>query len=101
MCRRLPSLAAERLRRKRLGRRGRRLEPAAWTGRRRPATTHHAALDDRRATGAVVTPARVVDEGDLITAGGVTSGLDLALWVVERWFGAPAAAAVERQMEYE
>jgi transcriptional regulator GlxA family with amidase domain len=67
----------------------------------RPAITHHAALDDLRATGAVITPARVVDDGDVITAGGVTSGLDLALWVVERWFGAPAAADVERRMEYE
>ena len=67
----------------------------------RPATTHHAALEDLRTTGAVVTPARVVDDGDLITAGGVTSGLDLALWVVERWFGAAVALAVEREMEYE
>jgi hypothetical protein len=33
-----------------------------------------------RASGAMVIEARVVDSGDLIMAGGVTSGIDLALW---------------------
>jgi transcriptional regulator GlxA family with amidase domain len=69
--------------------------------RGRAATTHHLALDELRAAGAEVIHARVVDDGDLITAGGVTSGLDLALWLVER-FAAPAiATAVESRMEYE
>jgi transcriptional regulator GlxA family with amidase domain len=67
----------------------------------RPAITHHAAVEDLRASGAVITEARVVDDGDLITAGGVTSGLDLALWVVERWFGAERARAVGRWLEQE
>src|SRR5919108_177163 len=49
----------------------------------RPATTHHSAIEDLRGAGAtIVDGARVVDDGDLITAGGVTSGLDLALWLV-------------------
>jgi transcriptional regulator GlxA family with amidase domain len=63
--------------------------------------THHAALDDLRASGANVIQARVVDDGDLISAGGVTSGLDLALWLVERFAGAEIAAKVERNLEYE
>lgn len=63
--------------------------------------THHAALDDLRAAGANVIQARVVDDGDLISAGGVTSGLDLALWLVERYAGAEIAAKVERNLEYE
>ncbi len=67
----------------------------------RPATTHHAALDDLRASGAEVVEARVVDDGDVITSGGVTSGLDLALWIVERFFGSQVALAVERTMEHE
>jgi transcriptional regulator GlxA family with amidase domain len=67
----------------------------------RPAITHHGAVDDLRAAGARVTQARVVDDGDVVTAGGVTSGLDLALWLVERHFGAPLALEVEREMEYE
>ena len=66
-----------------------------------PATTHHSAIEEMRAAGAEIIDARVVDDGDLITAGGVTSGLDLALWLVERYSGARTAAMVERQMDYE
>jgi transcriptional regulator GlxA family with amidase domain len=67
----------------------------------RHATTHHIALEDLRAAGAEVVPARVVDDGDVITSGGVTSGLDLALWLVERFAGAEIAVQVERRLEYE
>jgi transcriptional regulator GlxA family with amidase domain len=31
----------------------------------------------------------------------VTAGLDLALWIVERRFGADLASAVARELEYE
>ena len=67
----------------------------------RPATTHHTALADLRAAGADVVEARVVDDGDVVTAGGVTSGLDLVLWLVERHFGPALAVAAERELEYE
>lgn len=68
----------------------------------RSATTHHSALADLRARGAqVVEGARVVDDGDVITAGGVTSGLDLALWLLERFAGPQAALVAERELEYE
>jgi transcriptional regulator GlxA family with amidase domain len=67
----------------------------------RPATTHHGALDELRASGAQVVPERVVDDGDLVTSGGVTSGLDMALWLVEREFGAPLADGIAREMEHE
>jgi hypothetical protein len=67
----------------------------------RPAITHHSAIDDLRAAGAEVIHARVVDAGDVITAGGVTSGLDLALHLVERDHGSAAALAAERELEYE
>jgi len=66
----------------------------------RPATTHHAALDNLRATTAHVIEARVVDDGDILTCGGVTSSLDLALWVVERFWGAETATVVARDLEY-
>ncbi len=69
--------------------------------RGRPAVTHHGALDDLRAAGAEVVRARVVDDGDVVTAGGITSGLDLALWLVERFAGPAAAHAVEERLEYE
>jgi transcriptional regulator GlxA family with amidase domain len=67
----------------------------------RPAVTHHTALDDLRAAGADVREDRVVDDGDVLTAGGVTSGLDLSLHVVEREFGADVADRVAREIEYE
>jgi transcriptional regulator GlxA family with amidase domain len=67
----------------------------------RPCTTHHLARADLEATGGRWVDARVVDDGDLVTAGGVTSGLDLALWLVEREVGPEAAAATECQLEYE
>ena len=44
----------------------------------RNAVTHVLGLDVLDATGVNVVRARVVDDGDLVTAGGVTSGLDLA-----------------------
>ncbi len=69
--------------------------------RGRPATTHHLALDELREAGAVVIDARIVADGDVITAGGVTSGIDLALWLVERFAGAEVAVKVERRLEYE
>ncbi|WP_336001365.1 DJ-1/PfpI family protein [Halorientalis halophila] len=67
----------------------------------RPAVTHAIALEDLAAAGADVVEARVVDDGDVVTAGGVTSGLDLAVHLVEREFGPDVAAAVRTEMEYE
>lgn len=74
---------------------------AAGLLRGRPAATHHAALEDLAAAGAeVVTGRRVVDDGDLLSAGGVTSGLDLALHLVEREAGRALADQVAADIEY-
>ena len=67
----------------------------------RPAITHHLAIEDLRAAGAEIVKARVVDDGDVITAGGVTSGLDLALWLLERYINSEIAHKVETILEYE
>ncbi|MET9992887.1 DJ-1/PfpI family protein [Streptomyces mutabilis] len=67
----------------------------------RPCTTHHRARADLEEQGGVLKNARVVDDGDLVTAGGVTSGLDLALWLVRRELGADAAVGLEQMLEYE
>ncbi|PSP84326.1 AraC family transcriptional regulator [Halobacteriales archaeon QS_1_68_17] len=67
----------------------------------RPAITHRSAIDDLRAAGAEVVEARVVDDGDVVTAGGVTAGIDLALHLVEREFGAALADEVATYMEFE
>lgn len=67
----------------------------------RPAITHHGAVEDLRASGAEVVDARVVDDGDLVTAGGVTSGIDLALHIVSQEFGEDLATSIADQMEYQ
>ncbi|MFW6382877.1 MAG: ubiquitin-like small modifier protein 1 [Haloferacaceae archaeon] len=67
----------------------------------RPAVTHASALEELRDSGAVVRDARVVDDGDVLTAGGVTSGLDLALHVVERHAGAELADRIATVVEYD
>ena len=75
------------------------LAHAGVVGTRR-ASTHHTALADLGATGAKVVNERVVDDGDLITCGGVTAGIDLALWVVERFTDHEFADGLARRMEY-
>jgi transcriptional regulator GlxA family with amidase domain len=74
-------------------------EAGLLTGR--PATTNRLALDRLRETGAEVIDERVVDDGDVVTAQGVTAGMDLALWLVEREMGGPFADALARGVEYE
>jgi transcriptional regulator GlxA family with amidase domain len=58
------------------------------TGRRM--TTHPAAIDDLARAGArVLNPdweARVVDDGDIISCGGVTSGTDEALYLIDAFW---------------
>ncbi|MFB6256278.1 MAG: DJ-1/PfpI family protein [Haloplanus sp.] len=66
----------------------------------RPAVTHGGALDDLRATDAEAVEERVVDDGDVVTAGGITSGIDLALHLVERYADAATADAVADRLEY-
>ncbi len=66
----------------------------------RRATTHHSAIDQLPSYGASVVRERVVDEGTVVTAGGVTSGIDLALHLVERLCGAWYADAAARMMEH-
>ncbi|MER7172816.1 DJ-1/PfpI family protein [Streptomyces mesophilus] len=67
----------------------------------RHATTHHLGLDLLDATGTHAVDARIVDDGDLVTGAGVTSGLDLALYLLERELGPRIAHAVEALFAYE
>ncbi len=67
----------------------------------RHVVTHHLGMDVLDATGACVVDARVVDDGDLISSAGVTSGLDLAIYLLERELGARIARAVEQLFAYE
>ena len=63
------------------------------------ATTHASALERLPAFGAHPVCERVVDAGQLVTAAGVTAGIDLGLHLVRRLMGDEAADAIARQME--
>jgi transcriptional regulator GlxA family with amidase domain len=67
------------------------------------ATTHHQSWDDFEATFPRVTllrGRRYVEHEHVATAGGLTSGIDLALRVVERYLGRDTADATASYMEY-
>jgi len=74
---------------------------AAGLLRGRHAVTHHGALGELRQSGAEVVSARVADDGNIISAGGVTSGIDLALYLVERFATRELAEQIARDMECE
>lgn len=67
----------------------------------RTAVTNAMGTDLLEATGVRVADARVVDDGDLLSAGGVTSGLDLGIYVLEREAGPRVARSVESIFEFE
>jgi transcriptional regulator GlxA family with amidase domain len=70
----------------------------------RPATTHHDFLDRLERDFPEVQVRRglrFVESGRIATAGGLTSGIDLALRVVERYFGRGSAQATAAYMEYQ
>ena len=68
--------------------------------RDRNATTNPAALDALSQYGAVVHRNRVVDDGDVVTGGAVTAGIDLALWLVQRELGETVADEVAHAIAY-
>lgn len=67
----------------------------------RHATTNHLGLHLLEASGVIAVDARVVDDGDLVTGAGVTSGLDLGLYLLERELGPRIAHAVEQLFAHE
>ncbi len=64
------------------------------------ATTHPSAYDDLRPMCAAVSDRRVVDDGDVITARGVTAGIDLGLYLCAKLAGDEARDAIREQMDY-
>lgn len=68
------------------------------TGKR--AACHWAWRDSLAAFGAIPDPARVVRQGNIITGGGVTAGIDMALTVLAEIAGADYAQAVQLGIEY-
>ncbi|MBU5346184.1 DJ-1/PfpI family protein [Paenibacillus lautus] len=68
----------------------------------RYAVTNQIGMGALGALGAIPIDARIVEDGPrLVTGGGVTSGLDVALYLVEREIGPQIANAIEKLFEYE
>jgi transcriptional regulator GlxA family with amidase domain len=68
--------------------------------RGRNATTNPAATEELSRHGARLRTNRVVDDGNVLTAGAVTAGIDLALWLVQRELGDDTALAVARAVAH-
>lgn len=70
----------------------------------KPATTHHGSLDYLKQLGReieVLPDARFVDNGSILTAAGVSAGIDLALHLVVRMHSVERAREVRRYIQYD
>jgi transcriptional regulator GlxA family with amidase domain len=65
------------------------------------ATTHWASYDRLRNLGALPTEQRVIKEGKIITAAGVSSGIDMGLSLVAALEGAEMAKLIQLAIEYD
>jgi putative intracellular protease/amidase len=65
------------------------------------ATTHWLSLETLAAFGARPTSQRVVEQGKVITAAGVSSGIDMALLLAARLAGDGVAEAIQLSIEYD
>jgi Transcriptional regulator containing an amidase domain and an AraC-type DNA-binding HTH domain len=77
---------------------------AAGPARGKRVTTHWAfaeTLAGRGEVGEVLVDERYVVDGNLVTAAGVSAGIDMALWLVATLCGADFARTVKRAMQYE
>lgn len=66
----------------------------------RAATTHPNAFNELQRFCASVVDQRIVDEGDLITARGVTASIDLGLYLCEKLAGHQAQEKIRQRMDY-
>ena len=66
-------------------------------------TTHWAFADTLQARPeiSVLTGTRYVRDGNLVTAAGVSAGIDMALWLVGQLHGSDCARTVQRMIEYD
>jgi cyclohexyl-isocyanide hydratase len=67
----------------------------------RRATTHWAYTDLLPRVGAIFEKGRVVWDGNVVTAGGVTSGIDFALQIVAALAGDDVAQSIQLSIEYD
>jgi transcriptional regulator GlxA family with amidase domain len=77
---------------------------AAGPARGKRVTTHWAfveSLRERKEASEVLADARYVQDGNVVTAAGVSAGIDMALWLVGQWHDPEFARQVQRFMEYD
>lgn len=77
---------------------------AAGPARGKRVTTHWgyvASLRERGEAAEVLDNFRYVQDGNVVTAAGVSAGIDMALWLTGQLFDVPFAHRVQRQMEYD
>jgi transcriptional regulator GlxA family with amidase domain len=70
----------------------------------RRVTTHWGFIDElreRAPRSEVLADVRYVRDGNLVTAAGVSAGIDMALWLVGQIWDAEHARRVQRMMEYD
>jgi cyclohexyl-isocyanide hydratase len=65
------------------------------------ATTHWASRDLLRGFGAIPDESRIVVDGNLITSGGITSGIDFGLHIAAQLVGVEQAKEIQLAMEYD
>jgi putative intracellular protease/amidase len=65
------------------------------------ATTHWASLEELRTYGAEPVKARAVESGKIVTAAGVSAGIDMALRLVQRIAGDDLARGIQLGIEYD
>lgn len=73
---------------------------AAGLLRGKRAASHWAWRDQLALFGAIPDPGRVVRDGNIVTGGGVTAGIDFALTLIAEMAGPEAAQAIQLQIEY-
>ncbi len=77
---------------------------AAGPARGKRVTTHWAfaeTLRSRKEASEVLADARYVQDGNVVTAAGVSAGIDMALWLIGQWQTPEFARQVQRYMEYD
>lgn len=77
---------------------------AAGPAKGKRVTTHWnfvASLRERGEAAEVLDDFRYVQDGNVVTAAGVSAGIDMALWLTGQLFDVPFARRVQRQMEYD
>ncbi|MGJ8561013.1 MAG: DJ-1/PfpI family protein [Litorimonas sp.] len=70
----------------------------------RRAATHWATFDEFETLGLkgeLVPNVRYVRDGNIVTAAGVSAGIDMSLWLVGQWFSPQLSRDVARAMQYD